>query len=54
MWRAYVAAYPSVTGADDMVASGDSAEMADRLAELVVSGPTRATAGALHDFRDRR
>jgi uncharacterized protein YhfF len=50
MWRAYVAANPSVTGTYDVVAFGDSAELADRLAELVVSGPKRATAGALRDF----
>ena len=34
----------------DVVAFGDSPEMSDLLAELVVSGPKRATAGLLRDF----
>jgi uncharacterized protein YhfF len=34
----------------EVVAFGDSADMADELAELVLHGPKRATAGLLHDF----
>jgi uncharacterized protein YhfF len=34
----------------DIVAFGDGPEVADKLAELVVSGPKRATAGLLRDF----
>ncbi len=33
-----------------MVTFGDSAAMADELAELVLTGPKRATAGLLRDF----
>lgn len=46
--------YKATLGLDhdcyEVVAFGDSAEMADELAELVVSGPKRATAGLLRDF----
>jgi uncharacterized protein YhfF len=35
----------------DVVAFGDGPDMADQLAELVVSGPKRATAGLLRDFQ---
>lgn len=36
----------------DVVSFGDGAEMADNLAELVVSGPKRATAGLLRYFTE--
>lgn len=36
----------------DVFAFGDSQEMADELAELVLHGPKRATAGLLADFAD--
>lgn len=51
---AYFAEFRRATGVVDeryeVVAFGDSAEMADNLAELVVGGPKRATAGLLRDF----
>jgi uncharacterized protein YhfF len=50
MWQAYVAANPSVSSRYEVVAFGDSADMADELADLVVNGPKRATAGALRDY----
>jgi uncharacterized protein YhfF len=34
----------------DVVAFGDSPEMADELADLVINGPKRATAGLARDF----
>ncbi len=34
----------------EVVAFGDSPQMADELAQLVLSGPKRATAGLLRDF----
>jgi uncharacterized protein YhfF len=37
----------------DVYAFGDTAEMADELADLVVNGPKRATAGLLADFDPR-
>ena len=50
-WPAFCAA----SGVDpasrcDVFSFGDSPAMADELAELVVSGPKRATAGLLRDF----
>ncbi len=36
----------------DVVAFGDGADMADKLAELVVSGPKRATAGLFRYFTE--
>ena len=49
MWRAYIEA----TGTDAELAGsfafGDSSELADDLAELVLHGPKRATAGLLLD-----
>jgi len=36
----------------DVVAFGDGAKMADELAELVLNGPKRATAGLLRDFTE--
>jgi uncharacterized protein YhfF len=49
MWRAYIEA----TGTDAELAGsfafGDSPELADKLAELVLRGPKRATAGLLLD-----
>lgn len=47
-------AYKTICGIDhdryEVVAFGDSAAMADELAELVLQGPKRATAGLLRDF----
>lgn len=51
---AYFAAFRTATGvsdaAYDVVAFGDGAAMADELAELVVAGVKRATAGLVRDF----
>ena len=50
-WRDYAEA----TGAEghyDVVAFGDGARMANDLAQLVLTGPKRATAGLLRDFED--
>lgn len=52
MWAAYRAARPDVTGDYDVVSFGDSPAMAEELAQLVLSGPKRATAGLLRDFGD--
>lgn len=51
-WRAF--RRESGIGHDDydVIAFGDGAGMADKLAKLVVSGPKRATAGLLRDFTD--
>lgn len=50
MWAAYRAARPTEETDYDVVAFGDSPEMADELADLVLHGPKRATAGLLRDF----
>lgn len=49
-WRAYRTAAGLDHDRYDVVAFGDSPEMADELADLVVHGPKRATAGLLRDF----
>jgi uncharacterized protein YhfF len=49
-WREFRAAAGPDHDRYEVVAFGDSAEMASELAELVVSGPKRATAGLLRDF----
>ncbi|MGH6927632.1 MAG: ASCH domain-containing protein [Dongiaceae bacterium] len=49
-WRAYRAAAGLDHDRYDVVAFGDSPDMADELADLVVDGPKRATAGLLRDF----
>jgi uncharacterized protein YhfF len=51
MWQAYRAAAGLDHDRYEVVAFGDSPEMADDLADLVVSGPKRATAGLLCDFQ---
>jgi uncharacterized protein YhfF len=53
--RSYWSAFCAATGLDpdqrfDVFAFGDSPEMADELAGLVLLGPKRATAGLLADF----
>ena len=52
--KAFWAAYKAAAGLDhdryDVVAFGDSPAMADKLADLVVNGPKRATAGLVRDF----
>ena len=51
MWDSYVAAHPEHASEDPPVeAFGDSPEMADRLVELVLTGPKRATAGLVEDY----
>ena len=56
--RDFWAAFRRASGASDddydVVAFGDGPAMADELAELVVSGPKRATAGLLRDFAPGR
>jgi uncharacterized protein YhfF len=49
-WRAYRAAAGLDHDRYDVVAFGDSPAMADELADLVLHGPKRATAGLLRDF----
>jgi uncharacterized protein YhfF len=49
-WNHYKAAAGLDHDRYEVVAFGDTAEMADELAELVVNGPKRATAGLLRDF----
>jgi uncharacterized protein YhfF len=49
-WRAFRAAAGLDHDRYDVVAFGDGAAMADALADLVVNGPKRATAGLLRDF----
>ena len=50
MWAAYRASHPEAGEDYDVTAFGDSPEMADELADLVLHGPKRATAGLLRDF----
>ena len=50
-WRAFADA-TRASGGYDVVAFGDSAGMANELAQLVLTGPKRATAGLLRDFGD--
>ena len=51
MWDSYVAAHPEhAAGNPPAEAFGDSAEMADRLLALVLSGSKRATAGLVADY----
>ncbi|MBI3289530.1 MAG: ASCH domain-containing protein [Elusimicrobia bacterium] len=49
-WRAFRQARGVGHDDYDVVAFGDGPDMADALAELVVSGPKRATAGLARDF----
>jgi uncharacterized protein YhfF len=49
-WRAYRTAAGLDHDRYDVVAFGDGPAMADELADLVVHGPKRATAGLLRDF----
>jgi uncharacterized protein YhfF len=49
-WRAYRTAAGLDHDRYDIVAFGDGPDMADELADLVVHGPKRATAGLLRDF----
>jgi uncharacterized protein YhfF len=48
-WRAFTEA-TGTAGDYDVVHFGDSAEMADELADLVLTGTKRATAGLARDF----
>ncbi len=50
-WNAFISATGTSAAGYDVVAFGDSPAMADELADLVVNGPKRATAGLLRDFR---
>ena len=50
-WRAYAEA-SGARGGYDVVAFGDSPDMATELAELVLGGQKRATAGLARDFGD--
>jgi len=50
MWRAFRAARPEVDDRYDVVAFGDGPGMADELADLVVAGVKRATAGSLRSY----
>lgn len=54
LWRAYRAAHPATTPVDEPPVEhfGDTAEMADELLALVVSGRKRATAGLVSDYAD--
>jgi len=49
-WQAYKAAAGLAHDRFEVIAFGDSSAMADELADLVVNGPKRATAGLLRDF----
>ncbi|MGH6930894.1 MAG: ASCH domain-containing protein [Dongiaceae bacterium] len=49
-WRAYRLSAGLFHDEYDVVAFGDSPATADELAELVLNGPKRATAGLLRDF----
>jgi uncharacterized protein YhfF len=49
-WAAFKAAAGISHDRYDVVAFGDSPEMADELADLVINGPKRATAGLARDF----
>src|SRR4051812_44255626 len=51
-WAAFCAATGTQGEPDDVYAFGDSAAMADDLADLVRAGTKRATAGALVDHTD--
>src|SRR4051794_12929478 len=51
-WPAFCAATDTEGEPDDVDALGDSAAMADELADLVRAGTKRATAGALVDHTD--
>lgn len=54
--REFWSAFQRATGVGrddyDVVAFGDGPKMADELAELVLNGPKRATAGLLRDFTE--
>ncbi|MGE0550725.1 MAG: ASCH domain-containing protein [Kofleriaceae bacterium] len=54
--RAFWAAFRNAAGIDhddyDVVAFGDSPELADELVDIVIHGPKRATAGLLRDFTE--
>ena len=49
-WSAFVIATGTTGGPVDVWAFGDSPELADKLADLVLNGPKRATAGLLAEF----
>ena len=53
-WAAFKAAAGIGHDRYDVVAFGDSPEMADELADLVINGPKRATAGSGPRLRPRR
>jgi uncharacterized protein YhfF len=53
-WDRFLIAYPEAgaPGFPEMVEPfGDSVELADKLIELVIQGPKRATAGSLADYQ---
>jgi uncharacterized protein YhfF len=50
MWTEFAAAHGLGAAPHDEFAFGDSEALADELAELVASGPKRATAGLLADY----
>lgn len=50
MWAAFRVAHPEAPDRHDVTSFGDSPAMADELADLVLWGPKRATAGLLRDF----
>ena len=52
LWSSYVQASGYVGPLVATFAFGDSAELADQLADLVLHGPKRATAGLLRDFEE--
>lgn len=49
-WAEFTTATGNVGEPDDVFAFGDSAEMADELAALVLAGTKRATAGAMAQY----
>src|SRR4051812_37586374 len=49
-WSAFVTATGTTGSPIDVWAFGDSPELADKLADLVLNGPRRATAGLLADY----
>ncbi len=53
-WRHFLAATGLEAADYEVVAFGNSPAMADELAELVVRGPKRATAGLRRVLRTRR
>ena len=51
-WQTYCAAADVQSGDYEVVAFGDSPEMADELGQLIAHGPKRATAGLYRDFEN--